>query len=179
MRVIGGSARGKRLKGPRGDTRPTSDLVRGAIFDALDARAVAYERVLDLYAGTGALGIEALSRGADWCDFVERDRKNVEMIKENLAAVGLADRAKVYQLRVERAVERLAGPYDLVLADPPYGDAAAVETLQRIAAPPLISADATLVYEHGEREEPPPALGILPLASTRRYGDTRVSIYHR
>jgi 16S rRNA G966 N2-methylase RsmD len=80
---------------------------------------------------------------------------------------------------VERAAERLTGPYDLVLADPPYGDTAAVEALERIAASSLIGADATLVYEHAERDEPPPGFGTLSLVSTRRYGDTRVSIYHR
>src|SRR3990170_2227754 len=113
MRVIGGSAKGRRLRGPRGrSTRPTSDLVRGAMFDILTSLGADLSRVLDLYAGTGALGIEALSRGSEWCDFVERD---------NLAPPGLVERARGTRGPVEKAEARLSGPYSLLLADPPYG----------------------------------------------------------
>src|SRR5688572_24535053 len=134
MRVIAGSARGRTLKGPparrRGDrsggARPSSDMVRGAVFSALEAMGADYTRVLDLYAGTGALGIEALSRGADWCDFVERDRVMAEVIRENLRLTGFDDRAKVYPVAAGRVQEGLVeGPYTLVLADPPYADAGA------------------------------------------------------
>lgn len=96
MRVIGGSAKGRPLKAPRGPgTRPTSDLVRGAIFDMLRSMGADLSRVLDLYAGTGALGIEALSRGAEWCDFVERGQRSCQVIRENLAHTGLALNAAV------------------------------------------------------------------------------------
>src|SRR3989304_5000235 len=100
MRIIAGSAKGRRLRGPPGaSTRPTSDLEADL------------SRVLDLYAGTGALGIEALSRGAEWCDFVERDRASCEVIRENLAHTGLAEKAKVLCWPVEKAEGRLSGPY--------------------------------------------------------------------
>ena len=178
MRVIGGSARGRHLKGPRGpDTRPTSDLVRGALFDILRSMNADLSRVLDLYAGTGALGIEALSRGGGWCDFVERGRRSGELIRENLAHTGLADKAAVHTLSVRQAPERLTGPYTLVLADPPYDDERALEDLERVASSSLPTPGAVLVLEHSRRSEAPPALGGRPLLQTRRHGDTCVSFY--
>src|SRR4051812_36642468 len=120
MRVTGGALRGRKLTTPPGRlTRPTSDLVRGAIFSMLAARDADLARVLDLYAGTGALGIEALSRGGEWCDFVERDRAASQTIRANLTGLGVAGRAAIHSYDAALAVERLAGPpYTLVLADP-------------------------------------------------------------
>ena len=177
MRVIGGSAGGRRLKNPPAGVRPTSDLVRGAVFDTLDAQGVDFSRVLDLYAGSGALGIEALSRGAGWCDFVERAAANVEVIRENLRLTGLAERGRVWRLPVHRAAERLEGPYSLVLADPPYNDDTSLRAIEQIAQTPLIGAGATLVLEHSHRREAPETIGPLHLVWSRRYGDTHVSIY--
>ena len=178
MRVIGGSARGRHLKGPRGPgTRPTSDLVRGALFDILRSMGADLSRVLDLYAGTGALGIEALSRGGGWCDFVEKGRRSGELIRENLALTGLADKAGVHTLSVRQVPERLQGPYTLVLADPPYDDERALEDLERVASSSLVAPGAVLAFEHSRRSEAPPALGGRPLLQTRRHGDTCVSFY--
>jgi 16S rRNA (guanine966-N2)-methyltransferase len=177
VRVTGGTARGRRLKRPPESVRPTSDLVRGAIFDALEAQGVDDASVLDLYAGSGALGIEALSRGAGRCDFVERDAASAAVIKDNLSALAMTDRARVYRFAAERAPERLAGPYTLVLADPPYADDAALAAIERVAASGAVAAEATVVLEHSSRREPPPALGGRALSWTRRYGDTQVSIY--
>src|SRR6266571_286389 len=126
MRVISGSARGRRLKGPRGRgaiTRPSSGLVRGAIFSALASLGADLSRTLDLYAGSGALGIEALSRGAETCDFVDRDPAACAVIRENLRITGFHGRARVHCLSAVTALQRLPGPYTLVLADPPYNDA--------------------------------------------------------
>ena len=110
--MIAGRARGRRLIAPqssrrRGDSvvRPTSDLVRGAIFSALASLQADMSRVLDLYAGSGALGIEAISRGADWCDFVEQDRATCETIRQNLRATGFEHEARVYALSAVRALE--------------------------------------------------------------------------
>jgi 16S rRNA (guanine966-N2)-methyltransferase len=177
MRIVGGSARGRRLKRPPAGVRPTADLVREAIFDVLEAQQVDLSRVLDVYAGSGALGIEALSRGDGRCDFFDREAANARVIRENLAAAGLQDRGTVYRLAAERAPERLQGPYSLVLADPPYYDEAALETVDQIARSGLVGPDTTLVLEHSARGEPPQELGPLPLAWSRRYGDTQVSIY--
>ncbi|MCH8993516.1 MAG: 16S rRNA (guanine(966)-N(2))-methyltransferase RsmD [Chloroflexi bacterium] len=179
MRVTGGIARGRKLKRPPAGVRPTTDLVRSAIFDALEAQGVDSSRVLDLYAGSGALGIEALSRGGDWCEFVERDRTSAALIQENLAVTGLQERGRVHRIAVERALDRLEGPYSLLLADPPYDDDGAIAALESIASSPLLAPQATLVYEHGRRREPPEALGPLRLNWSRRYGDTQVSIYRQ
>jgi len=178
MRVIGGSARGRRLKGPQGPgTRPTSDLVRGVIFDILQSMGIDLSRVLDLYAGTGALGIEALSRGAGWCDFVERNHRSCGTIRQNLAVTGLAAKAAVHALSATQVPDRLQGPYTLVLADPPYADERALEDLDALATPPLVAPEAVLVLEHSRRKEAPPALGGRTLRQTRRHGDTCVSFY--
>jgi 16S rRNA (guanine966-N2)-methyltransferase len=185
MRVIGGSARGRNLKSPprprasgKPGVRPTSDLVRGAIFDMLDALGADYDRVLDLYAGTGALGIEALSRGDGTADFVEADAATADIIAANLAITGFGPRATVHRLTADRAIARLSGPYTLVLADPPYYDDAALAAVQALAADGRLVDDRTvLVLEHHKQLEPPPALGPLPLYRSRRHGDTVVSIY--
>jgi len=184
MRVIAGSARGRVLRSPpkgrRGEqpaTRPTSDLVRGVIFDMLDAMGADYTRVLDLYAGTGALGIEALSRGDGVADFVESDPRAAGVIRANLALTGFTARAMVHAGSAERAAALLSGPYTLVLADPPYDDVAAVEAVARIAASPLVDRGTVLALEHGRRTPPAGALGLLKLYRTRTHGDTAVSIY--
>ncbi len=178
MRVIGGVARGRRLKTLRGESiRPTSDLVRGAIFDMLDSLGADLSRVLDLYAGTGALGIEALSRGAAWCDFVERSYHSCRLIHENLAATGLGDRAKVYRGPVEKVMGRLAGPYTLALADPPYADEGAPQVLEALASSGRLAPGGVLVLEHSKRRAAPERLGSLALQQTRRHGDTCISIY--
>ena len=180
MRVIAGSAKGRRLKGPRdrsGRTRPSSDLVRGAVFSALASMGADLSRVLDLYAGSGALGIEALSRGAGSCDFVERDPGACAVIKENLSLTGFAGRGKVYCIAASRASERLQGPYSLVLADPPYDDREAAAVLQTLAASALIREATVLVLEHSAREEPRGEIGRFSLTSVRRHGDSAVSIY--
>ena len=147
------------------------------MFDVLDEQAVVDARVLDLYAGSGALGIEALSRGARWCDFVERASSTTKVIRENLALTGLQDRARVHRVAVERAQARLKAEYTLVFADPPYDDDGAMLALENIARSGLVAAEATLVLEHSRRRTPPPTLGLLHLDWTRRYGDSQVSIY--
>ena len=197
LRVIGGSARGRKLKGPperrtprrpvpgltrtviHAETRPTSDLIRGVIFDMLDAMGAGYERVLDLYAGTGALGIEALSRGDGTADFVESDPATAAVIGENVRACGFESRATVHRLTTEGATRRLvdSGPFTLILADPPYYDEGAPEAVRAVAASPLVGPETVFVYEHHRRTSPPAALGALPLYRSRRHGDTVVSIY--
>src|SRR3972149_4981592 len=119
MRVIAGEARGKPLKAPKA-IRPTTDLVKGAIFSMLEALGGEWERVLDLYSGSGALGIEALSRGAEWADFVEREPRSCSVIKDNLEKTGFKEYSHVYRSSVKRALEFLEGNYSLVLMDPPY-----------------------------------------------------------
>jgi 16S rRNA (guanine966-N2)-methyltransferase len=185
MRVIAGRARGRRLKSPparpraaASPVRPSSDLMRGAIFSSLASLGAEMSRVLDLYAGSGALGIEALSRGSAWCDFVERDRSACELIRENLHLTGFEDQARVYQLSADRALERLEGPYTLVLADPPYADSAALVVMESLSGSDLIEKGRTiLAMEHSARNEAPREIGALSLIKSLGHGDSAVSIY--
>jgi 16S rRNA (guanine(966)-N(2))-methyltransferase RsmD len=159
--------------------RPTSDLIRGVIFDMLDALGADYTRVLDLYAGTGALGIEALSRGEGVAEFVETDAAAIEALKQNVSSTGMAGRAKVHRMPAEHAASSLTGIFSLVLADPPYYDVDAFGAAGAVAASPLVDDASVIVVEHHRRQSPPDALGRLPLYKSRRHGDTIVSIYAR
>ena len=178
MRITGGEYGSRALKVPKGTaTRPTSDRVREALFSILGDRLVG-ARVLDLYAGTGALGLEALSRGADSVVFVERSKEALTALHANVDALGVRDRVRVLAVAVERAARGVTGPFDLVFADPPYADVktgAAVRALEEVAVP-LLGASALLVLEHASRDAPPRVAG-LEHHDPRTYGDTTVSFY--
>lgn len=195
MRVIAGVARGRPLRAPRSaDTRPTSDLIKGVIFSMLEAEAYkrgfepdeegvmaaaqAWPSVLDLFAGSGALGIEALSRGAQHAVFVEDKADAAAAIQANLRATRLEERAIVYRQTVAGALQRLRERADLVFLDPPYGadDATrgAIEALERA---PLLSPSSVVVLEQAASSEPPGGIGPLHVRSTRTHGRTRVSVY--
>ena len=174
MRVIAGAYRGHTLKAPPGrGTRPTSDRVREALLSILGD--VSGMRVLDLFAGSGALGIEALSRGAAEAVFVESDRRAAAVIRANLAAVG----GPAAAVRVERVLAYLGRavgepPYELVFADPPYSSATRMgEQLSRLL-PPLLTDESITVTESDKRA---PLELALPLVDERVYGDTRVAIH--
>ena len=178
MRIIGGEARGRTLKGPpRSAVRPTPDRVREAIFEILTAHNVDMTNVLDLYSGTGALGIEALSRGAGHCDFVEADPKTCEVIRENLARAGMLDRARVFPVPVSRSLGRLQASYDLVVADPPYEYDRAEKELTNLLGSGLLAEAGTVVVEHSKRRQWPEELAGRPRLMSRRYGDTALTIY--
>lgn len=179
MRVIAGSLGGRRLAAPRGlRTRPTSDRVREALFMTLEP--LDGLRVVDLFAGSGALGIEALSRGAAFVDFVESHRDALRVLEENVNALGLTSRCRVWSAALPRGLSRLRAPLaaaGLVLLDPPYGAPAALATLERLGAPECLAAGARVVYEHGARERPPERLGTLSRERLRTWGDTSASLY--
>jgi len=180
VRIIGGSARGRTLKGPgRLELRPTPDRVREALFSIL-ASDVPGARFLDLFAGTGAVGAEALSRGATLAVLVERDARAASLIRDNLDRCGLTDRARLLELPVANALDRLAaegGQFDLAYIDPPYADSAArQEALERLSGHKLLTPDARLVLELPSRE-PPPEVAGLHQAPVRRYGDTALALY--
>ena len=179
LRVIAGSVRGRRLAAPAGDDiRPTKGIVREAMFSALSSRgAIADAVVLDLYAGTGALGLEALSRGADRAVLVERDRRALEAIEANVEHTGFVDRARVVRSDVEDFLDAPPppeAPFDLVFADPPYDDASAVAHSLADALPALVDENARIVTESDKRN---PLVLPLPLLVERNYGDTRIAIH--
>ena len=168
MRVVAGSFKGRTLHAPRGrSVRPTSDKVRGAIFNVLGDIEGAV--VLDLFAGTGALGIEALSRGAAEATFVDTDTAAVE---RNLAAVGAE--AAVIRRDALRWLGDAGGRYDLVFADPPYSSAPSLGERLTEMLPAVLSENARIVTESDKRA--PLELGI-PLEFERDYGDTRIRIH--
>lgn len=179
MRVIAGEFGGRRLEAPRGlRTRPTSDRVREALFMSLGD--LAGLRVVDLYAGSGALGIEALSRGAAFADFVEPARGPREVLARNLETLGVAGRARVWPLRLPRAFARLAAPLagaDLVLADPPYGGADARAVLAALGGAGVLRPGARVVLERHQKDDVPSRAGALALVRERRYGETAVNLY--
>jgi len=180
MRVIAGKAKGRTLKYPKEPRiRPTADLVRGAIFSSLASLDVDWSPALDLYAGTGALGIEVLSRGAEEADFVEQDARCCSIIKENLRLTGFSDRARVYHLDARKALRTLNRQYALVFLDPPYADSAATDMLGEVAASSLVGGQSTIVLEHSERVAPSQKYGDFEMARSLRHGDTCVSIFQR
>jgi 16S rRNA (guanine966-N2)-methyltransferase len=180
MRVIAGDAKGFQLKGPeRRTTRPATDLVRGATFSILESLASDWALVLDLFSGTGAMGIEALSRGAGWVDFVDRQRRCCDIIKQNLAKTRLAERAHVYCMEVEKAISILDREYDIVIMDPPYANRAIGETIGKLANSRLVGAETIVVVTHSPHltlETRYPPLGLL---KERRHGDSCIAIYKR
>jgi 16S rRNA (guanine966-N2)-methyltransferase len=192
MRITGGTHRSRALVAPRGQaTRPTSDRVREALFSILGARTtLAGARVLDLYAGTGALALEALSRGAARATVVEKGREALAALRANVDALDLAGRVDVVASAVERAAPQLERRvFDLVLVDPPYADVesgAALRAVERVVAGGALAPDSLLVLEHaparGEARSTPddergPELAGLVRDETRRYGDTCLSFY--
>jgi 16S rRNA (guanine(966)-N(2))-methyltransferase RsmD len=188
MRVVAGTAKGMRLKVPPGHKmRPTSDMVREAIFDIL-AEKPAGARVLDLFAGTGALAIEALSRGAAHATLIERSARCIRVIGDNLAHTRLGEHATLIPGDVYPEVRNLAEAgerFDLVLADPPYvghgrdrpAPAPAQKALKLIAGTAILQENAVVVIEHASGVALPEQAGGLTLWKTRRYGSTSVSIY--
>ncbi len=180
MRITGGSARGRTLRGPRRPTlRPTRGLVKEALFSMLASLSPRLGRVLDLYAGVGALGIEALSRGADWVDFVERDPKTCALIRENVASAGFSDSARVYRMSARRALSLLQERYDIILLDPPYSGDEVDKAMGDLGESPLVGENTLAVAEHSSRRELAPRYGRLVVLKTRRYGDTSLSIFRQ
>ena len=186
MRIVGGSARGRRLLGPpKGYAiRPTSDKVREAIFDVLTVAQPGgiRGRALDIFAGTGALGIEALSRGAEQAVFVEQDRAALRVLEENLQRSGFHDRAIVRSGPAERALAAMRpemdGPFHLAFLDPPYGTHMASSIGALLVKRGLLAPEGMVVVELGARD-PDPVLAGLGIFRSKRYGDTRVIFFHR
>jgi 16S rRNA (guanine(966)-N(2))-methyltransferase RsmD len=188
MRIVAGEWRGRTLKAPTWDgLRPTSDRLRETLFNILGP-SIAGARVLDGYAGTGAIGIEALSRGAAHVTFVERDARAAGLIEANLASLDPStrlgtgpsrrgDRA-IIRADFADAATRLSGePFDLIIVDPPYAHDAAQVALD--VARTLAGPSTRVIVEHASRYPPPPACGTLRLRRTVKAGDSALSFYER
>jgi 16S rRNA (guanine966-N2)-methyltransferase len=192
MRVISGSAKGRPLKAPAGrGTRPMADRVKESLFDILAVLGYPQEgdRVLDLYAGTGSLGIEALSRGAAWADFVDQATESARCIAANLAGTGLAGQGKVYQmavpaflrghLTINEEAGHNNGRYDIIFCDPPYADPAIPTVLAETAAGAGLAAEGLLVVGHATQVVLPDTLGPLARIRFRKWGGSAFSLYRR
>ena len=179
MRVAGGEARGRRLKGAAAPgVRPTTERVRAAIFNILAVEQYLERRILDLFAGTGSLGIEALSRGAEWADFVELDRRQCAVIRDNLASSGFDGQAAVRQGNVTRSLASLSGGYSLALLDPPYKMGAFHHVMEAISGQQgLIAPGGMVVAGHSRQTELRAAYGSLRRVTLRQYGDNVVDFY--
>lgn len=178
MRVISGSARGRQLKGPPSfATRPMTDKVKGALFNTLMSLGVEPDRVLDLYAGTGALGIEALSRGASHATFVDKGRDQCATIRSNLELTGFSDRADVRQVGVESFMLTARDAYDFIMLDPPYADPEIIPNLGQISESRLLQPGTIVVLGHTDRVNPPDQVGPLERIRHKRHGDSCFSIY--
>lgn len=179
MRLTGGLDRGRRLRAPRGaHTRPTSAKVREAIFNILGPPPGA--PVLDLFAGTGALGIEALSRGAPKAVFVERDHRTALVMRRNLKEMGIEARSRIIDADVTTALRRLSHEgerFGWVFVDPPYATGETAAILAELAGGRILDPCAIIVVEHDRRHRPPESVGPLFLTDRRAYGDTELSFY--
>ena len=178
MRVISGSARGRRLKGPPSSaTRPMADKIKGALFNMLMSLGVEPVKVLDLYAGTGNIGIEALSRGAERADFVDQGRDQCAVIRENLATTGFATVGRVFQVPVHTFIQSAREAYDFVILDPPYAAGDIVDTLELLAGSAVVEPGSIIVLGHWPRLELPDTVGQLECLRHRCHGDSCFSIY--
>lgn len=178
MRVVGGAAKGRRLKGATiSGARPTSELVRGAIFNILGSLDLRPVKVLDMFAGSGSLGIEALSRGAAQADFVERHPRQCAALRENLVTTGFTDIAKVYCMDVDKGLAILEGGYNVVLMDPPYKLTSLNQVLDELSGSGLLEPGATVVVGHSKRLSLESDYHGLGRVGNYRYGDSAVDFY--
>ena len=180
MKIIAGTFKGRRLVTPRGlDTRPTADQVRIALMDTLTPRLPG-ARFLDLFAGAGGVGLEALSRGAARAVFVERDAGAVEALRRNIATLDVQDHARVLRADVARALGVLVADgerFELVFLDPPYGADLVAATLGRLGAGTLTAPGALVVAQHFTKQPPPGEAGALTAFRTRRFGETTLTFF--
>jgi 16S rRNA (guanine(966)-N(2))-methyltransferase RsmD len=180
MRIAGGIARGRRLAPPAiPGARPTSELIRGVIFNSLGSQILENARVADLYAGVGSLGIESLSRGAAFADFVEKDPRQCAVIRRNLKTTGLEARATVHRTETLKALKLLKGPYAVVLMDPPYRMESLDQDIEAIDQAEMIENDGMLVVGHSKRLALKKIYGKLSLVRSRRHGDSVVDFFRR
>ena len=175
MRITGGTGRGRRLKAPTGPhVRPTSDKVKQALFNIIGDR-IEGAAFLDLFAGAGGIGIEALSRGARRVVFVDDSRESLSVVRINVEQAGFSDRAQLVLSKADSFLGKPSGPYDIVFLDPPY--AMELGPLLGLIAASGIVKPGDVIAEHFKKHPSPPAAGALTLYREARYGDTVLAFY--
>jgi len=180
MRVIAGQAKGRILKVPKWDkTRPATELVRGAIFSILESAASDWSLVLDLFSGSGSLGIEAVSRGAGWVDFVEQAPHCCDIIKHNLEKTKLKDYAHVHCCNVNKAISFLDKEYGIILMDPPYSSPLIGKTIEQLANSKLVGGESIVVVTHSQRKPLEAGYASLSLQREYRHGDSVIALYKK
>ncbi len=182
MRITSGLVKGFKIKIPAGDrVRPAQDIVRQAIFNII-GEFIKEARVLDLFAGSGSLGIEALSRGAAWCDFVDKDKKCAAVIKENLVNTHFDDRAKVYTMSAKRFIDNLVQSealdnFDFIFLSPPYAQGIDLNLLKKLGK--ALKGRGLVIFEHAKETEVPAEIDGLKLLDQRTYGAATVSFLQK
>ncbi len=177
MRITAGKFRGLSLKPPKSShIRPMMDKVRKALFDSLGER-VRGARILDLFCGTGALGLEALSRGAEMVVFVDRSPEALSLVRENLSKARLSKGFELKKLSLPKGLKDIEGSFDLIFITPPYGKGLAEKTL--IESEALLTAEGTIIVETGPNEALPSETSYLTKIKEKRYGQTRLHFYRR
>jgi len=182
VRIIAGAYKGRRLATPRGETtRPTADQVRIALLDTL-MPWLPEARVLDLFAGAGGVGLEALSRGAAHATFVERDARAVQALRANVTTLGVERAARIVRDDVRRALQTLwreGGRFDVVFLDPPYDGDDVVSTLEALGGIDLLADGAVVVAQHLTKRAPDASVGGLTAFRARRFGETTLTFFRR
>ena len=177
-RITGGKLKGRVLTSSKSEAlRPTLQMVRLAICSMFGNDKFNNIHMLDLYSGTGILGLEALSRGAKWVDFVEKNRNRCRNITSALSKFGLEDKGKVYCADVEKFITRLNSKYSLITMDPPYADDCWGKIMPLVASGGFIDEHSVVVAEHGRENKPDSKYERLMRTSAKQYGDSYISIY--
>lgn len=180
MRIIAGSAKGRKIKAPKTDIRPLSGQAKESLFNILAAK-VPNSSFLDVFAGSGNVGIEALSRGARIVFFVEKDKRHVKVIRENLAELNLSGRAQVYLLDALQGLKILASKeakFDIIFLGAPYGSPVLAEALKGLGEADLLEPEGIVVAEYRFKQELSEEFGKIKRFREERYGDTILSFYH-
>jgi 16S rRNA (guanine(966)-N(2))-methyltransferase RsmD len=178
MRIAGGKVKGVRISPPaiRG-ARPTTELMREVIFNVLGKDRISGARILDLFAGTGSLGIEGLSRGAEQADFVEANGKQCAVIQTNLRLCGFEENGKVYRMKAEQSLKVLTGRYGVVVMDPPYRLEEVGVIVEKLSASNLVGDDGIVAVGHSKRQMLTESYGALTRIKSSRHGDSMVDFY--
>ncbi len=180
MRIIAGQAKGCILKCPKwSKTRPATELVRGAIFSILESTDSDWSCVLDLFSGSGSLGIEALSRGAGWVDFVEQAPHCCDIIRQNLEKTKLKDYAHVHCCNVNKAISFFDKEYGIILMDPPYSSPLIGKTIEQLANSEIVGNETIVVVTHSQRKPLEAKYASLNLTKEHRHGDSVIALYKK